>query len=75
MTLTMAMMETEKYMKRIRNTKIETLRIRSNTKTEIHRTMENTKTWMKAIGNTKKEDGDDKKHKDIDDYNDKKTQR
>ena len=46
-----------------------------NTKTEIHRTMENTKTWMKAIGNTKKEDGDDKKHKDIDDYNDKKTQR
>ena len=53
-----------------------------NTKTEIHRTMENTKTWMKAIGNTKKEDGDDKKHKDRDengrkhrekdDYNDKK---
>ena len=62
-------------MKRIRNTEIETLRIRKNTKIEIQRTMENTETWMKTIGNTKKEDGDDKKHKDIDDYNDKKTQR
>ena len=44
-------------MKRIRNTEIETLRIRKNTKIEIQRTVENTKTWMKTIGNTKKEDG------------------
>ena len=50
-------------MKRIRNTEIETLRLRRNTKTEIQRTTENTETGMKTIGKTKKEDGDDSEAK------------
>ena len=53
-------------MKRIRNTEIETLRIHRNTKTLIQRTIENIETGMKTIGNTEREDEDDKKHKDKD---------
>ena len=52
--MTMAIMEIEKAMKRIRNTKIKMLRIRRHTKTKIQTMMKNKETRMKKIGHIDK---------------------